>query len=410
MSQAKIEATLKDHLQNTFSTANRIGVAVSGGGDSMALLAATRKVCGKSPITVFVATVDHQLRDTAEAEIALVAEFCKANNITWSRLKWTDWDGAGNLQAKARQARRDLLSEWAEDVGLDVVLMGHTKDDVAETFLMRLARGSGVDGLSMIATNFVHNNTHFFRPFLDISRSDLRGYLKASKIPWAEDPSNDDPQFDRVRIRQSWEALEGLGLTRDRLVATAQTMARTREALDTQSIEAAKASMLPMPLGFVEVSIDNFSNLPKEIKLRLVSRTLAWITGNSYRPRLVALEAFLNDALAGKASTLHGCMVLPDGDKLILCREPNAVDPGDKPKVFDNRWATPIGAVLLNQNTLDLNKDCKTRVPKQEILQTLPTMIDDNGDPLEPLPDGKWGTMFSLLRPSHEFFTYIKSH
>ena len=111
-------------------------------------------------------TVDHGLRDTAQAEIDLVADFCKSHKLSWTRLQWTGWDGTGNLQSKARDARRDLLARWASDNDVDVILMGHTKDDV-ETFLMRLARGSGIDGLSAMSSVFEHEGIPFFRPLLE---------------------------------------------------------------------------------------------------------------------------------------------------------------------------------------------------------------------------------------------------
>ncbi len=125
-----------------------VGIAVSGGGDSIALLHLAQIWAVNNNVKVKVATVDHGLRSASASEAAGVASACALLGLDHRTLRWEGWHGQGDLQAVARNARQRLLADWARSVGIETVLLGHTMDDQAETVLMRLGRGSGVDGLS----------------------------------------------------------------------------------------------------------------------------------------------------------------------------------------------------------------------------------------------------------------------
>ncbi|MEM9756771.1 MAG: tRNA lysidine(34) synthetase TilS, partial [Pseudomonadota bacterium] len=195
----------------------RFLIACSGGGDSVALLHLAARVIGSARLAA--ATVDHGLRDVT-AELSLVARHCAELAVPHTVLTW-QWDGHGNLQAAARDGRRHALAAHAEAIGADLILQGHTLDDQAETVLMRLARGSGVDGLAGIPP---HGRGGWLRPLLGVGRSELRAWLRARDLDWAEDPSNDDPRYDRVKVRQTLPMLAEIGITPDRLAATAEAM------------------------------------------------------------------------------------------------------------------------------------------------------------------------------------------
>ena len=141
-----------------------LGVAVSGGGDSVALLLMLATVARGRPLAAV--TVDHGLRPESGDEAAAVEALCAARGIPHATLRWNGWDGAGNLQDRARQARRTLIGAWARANGIGAVALGHTLDDQAETFLMRLARGSGVDGLSGMAPATRAEGVLWLRPLL----------------------------------------------------------------------------------------------------------------------------------------------------------------------------------------------------------------------------------------------------
>ena len=139
---------------------------------------------------LFAVTVDHNLRSNSFQEANFVKKLCVEYRVDHSILKIKD-QVAGNLQSWARENRYRLIAEWAYQKGIKSVFLGHTLDDQAETFLLRLARGSGIDGLSAMSPKSYRNGICWLRPLLNISRKDLRIFLDDQEIPYVDDPSND---------------------------------------------------------------------------------------------------------------------------------------------------------------------------------------------------------------------------
>jgi tRNA(Ile)-lysidine synthase len=351
-----------------------IALAVSGGGDSMAMLTLAHNWTRVWGVRLWVVTVDHGLREEARDEADMVARVCKELGHPHAILRW-HWDGAGNLQAAARMARLQLIDRWR--MGLEVVLMAHTADDVAEGFLMRLARGSGVEGLSAMSDSswvtphkeipkrqltaeevtqtcappLPHRRVagvpayssgfRLIRPLLQERREDLRHYLRVLKGTWAEDPSNTDPRFERVRWRQAMPDLAFLGLDVPRLAGTATTLARASEALEARAADVTDRIMTPLT-GSGEIVMDRkaLAGVEEETQLRLLARALQWVSQADHRPRIAPLEKLLDRVLSGGGGTLHGCEVRIYGDHLRMWREYGAVknitaQPGD---MWDRRF------------------------------------------------------------------------
>ncbi|TNC70984.1 tRNA lysidine(34) synthetase TilS [Rubellimicrobium roseum] len=280
-------------------------VAVSGGGDSMALL---HLVAEQAVGRVRAVTVDHGLRPEAAAEAEAVALACAALDVPHAVLRW-DGAGRGNLQERAREARRRLIGAWACRQGASAVLLGHTADDQAETVLLRLARGSGVDGLAGMPEAFDAEGAAWRRPLLGITRGALRDWLRARGIGWAEDPSNADPRFDRARARAMMEALEGLGLTRERLLRTAGHMGRARATLAAQARTLAAERVREEGRDLL-VPLDLLARIDAdETAGRLLAAALMWVGGSPLRPRWEALRRLAAVVAAGRGATLAGCRV-----------------------------------------------------------------------------------------------------
>ena len=148
--------------------AGTLGVAVSGGSDSVALLLLVRAWAAVSGREIAAVTVDHGLRAGSAGEAADVAALCARIDVAHDVLNWRGWDGRGNLQDHARRARRDLIADWAQERGIATVALGHTLDDQAETVVMRLARGSGVDGLAAMAVVSQAACVVWLRPLLGL--------------------------------------------------------------------------------------------------------------------------------------------------------------------------------------------------------------------------------------------------
>lgn len=184
-------------------------MAVSGGSDSMAMLALAQEVealdCG---LTLSAVTVDHGLRPEAAAEAAYVGQVCAEMGVPHDIVKWErDRTGAVS-QAEARQARHAVLARWADEREIDQIALAHTRDDRLETFLMRARQGSGWYGLCGL-TPYAFSpawpegaHLRLFRPLLAFGREELRDYLRAREIKWVDDPSNQSSRYERVRMRR----------------------------------------------------------------------------------------------------------------------------------------------------------------------------------------------------------------
>ncbi|MEM6897823.1 MAG: tRNA lysidine(34) synthetase TilS [Pseudomonadota bacterium] len=333
-----------------------LALAVSGGGDSMAMLHLAAPWAHVMGLKLWVVTIDHGLRDESAAEAALVARTAEALGLAHSTLRW-HWDGSGNLQDRARQARLELIDRWRR--GIEHVAFAHTQDDVAETFLMRLARGSGVEGLAAMADRrevSPHRATKSFmdpadvtereappgptrvvagvlayshsytalRPLLTTSRAELRHYLNVLKIDYVDDPSNDDPRYDRVKARQALPALEALGISRAQIATTAARLGDARAALAERALSVYDACIVEdAGRGLFDVTFarDAFAKIERETQLRLLATALQFVSLAPYKPRRATLEDTLDRALGGGATTLHGGYVYPHRASLYIVPE-----------------------------------------------------------------------------------------
>ncbi|GGX49330.1 tRNA(Ile)-lysidine synthase [Tateyamaria omphalii] len=317
----------------------RMAVAVSGGGDSVALLAALVPYCRDKDVELHVITVDHGLREEARDEIALVTDLCIRWNLPHHVEYWVGWDGQGNLQAAARDARYELIANWACANRIGHIAVGHTADDQAETFVMRLARGSGVDGLSAMAPRRIRHGITWVRPFLEIERMTLRDVLRDAGINWCDDPSNLSHDFERVRVREALAVLNPLGVTTGKLVEVADHMARARDALDWQTFLAAR-EMADVVHGVISIDLAKFRLLPQEIARRLMLHTLSWTSHSTYPPRKDAVARTISAVRGGGTATLDGCHICVENGMIWVFRELNAVkdivsEVGD---MWDDRW------------------------------------------------------------------------
>ncbi len=316
-----------------------LGVAVSGGSDSLALLVLLDEWRGIGGPALHAVTVDHGLRAEAAAEADAVARVCKARGIPHSTLRWHGWDGHGNLQDRARRARYDLMARWARETGIACIAVAHTMDDQAETFLMRLARAAGVDGLSAMAACWEHAGVTFARPVLDAGRDELRAVLEDRGLCWAEDPTNADEAFERVRARAALTALAPLGIDAATLSSVAGHMADAREALDMQMADVARR-IARIELGDVLIDRGGLAALPAEIARRLLREVLMWISGADYPPRGAALSRALDSVAGGDTLTLQGCRLISRPCSVRVTREESAVRGHFVPvgEIWDGRW------------------------------------------------------------------------
>jgi tRNA(Ile)-lysidine synthase len=300
-----------------FSARSRAALAVSGGSDSLALmrffLAWADNARGSKPV---VLTVDHGLRPESAADAHFVIAEAAKLGLTAHILDWQGAKPAANLEDAAREARYRLMGEWCRMHDVQAVFVAHTEDDQAETFLLRLGRGSGVDGLSAMRSRGPYPLPGFslelFRPLLGMSRADLRSYLADNGVKWLEDPMNDDPRFARPRLRKLLPQLAEAGVTSKRIADAAAHLARAREALDWEVAAFLERHSRSESAGHVLVDRAALAQVPREIGLRALATLLLRVSGGRYRPRFERLESLFH-AVTGRdfrqARTLLGCRI-----------------------------------------------------------------------------------------------------
>ena len=295
---------------------SKAALAVSGGGDSIALMHLflhwARQESSSLPAVLIV---DHGLRDESQAEATQVAGWAREQGLDAHVLRWTGRKPVSNIEEQARAARYGLLARWCEAHDISNLFVAHTADDQAETFLLRLARGSGVDGLSAMQDCSPLPVAEFpriqlFRPLLDVSRAELRAYLASKGASWLEDPMNEDERFARTRIRKVLPALEAAGLAVWRIARASWHLGRAREALDAAARDfLSRHARLEQGRAILDGA--SLAKVPREIALRALSAVLLSVSGAIYRPRFERLESLLNATFSESFSgrTLSGCRI-----------------------------------------------------------------------------------------------------
>ena len=335
------DAALLAAAAQSFSDKNivKIGVAVSGGSDSLAALHLIVQAAASRGCQVHGVTVDHRLRPEAAAEADYVGQICAGLGVSHTVLVWPHGDIAGNLMDAARRARYDLMAQWAMGLGIGHIVLGHTADDQAETFLMGLARAAGVDGLSGMRESWVLNSVRFDRPFLHISRADLRAYLLRRGVNWVNDPSNENSAYARIKARRVLAALQPLGISLAHLGRVVTNLNVARAALHSATNLAAR-QIVTETAGGLTLDLHDLKQQPFDIQRRLWLAALAWISGSDYPPRAAALRRAEQAVSGGNDTTLAGCKMSVAALQLCITREPRAV--ADlvcaTDQLWDGRW------------------------------------------------------------------------
>lgn len=395
-----------------FETSPHLAVAVSGGADSMGLVlladAWVRARGGK----LSGLTVDHGLRPGSAEEARQVGEWLRVRQIDHHVLPWLGDKPATGVQAAARTARYGLMENWCRQTGVLHLLLAHQLEDQAETFLMRLARSPGVDGLAGMSAIIEKGSVRLLRPLLSVAKDRLRATLRAAQQSWVEDPSNDNPIFERVRVRRSLSGLVGAGLTPEALVETAKHMARARIALEDGASKLLARCCSLSPAGYARVNGEALFAAPEEISLRALSRVLQCVGGAGFPPASRKLERFhekmksscLEGISGAFGATLSQCRVLRAPGEFstgvfLICREnrflpqPVAVETG-KEYQWDCRFRTSFSLNKVHacqgvslqalgdagwSEIVSLKPEVKAMKMPQAVGVTLPALADERG-------------------------------
>lgn len=301
---------------------HKIALALSGGPDSMALC---HMLSAESRADVHALTVDHGLRPESADEARQVAAWVRGwPNVTHHILTWAGDKPETRIMETARMARYDLMAAYCRDQGITDLYLAHHRDDQAETFLIRLAKGSGLDGLTGMAAIQDRDGLVLRRPLLDLPKSDLIAYCQAHNVPFVNDPSNEKKDYLRPRLRAARDVLESEGLTSKRLAVTAARLSRARAALEfyTDSFWRDHVSNAGVA---VRIPLAALAAAPLEIAVRVLLRALMiFRPDDDYAPRMERVEALCTEILARgfKGATLGGCRFAISGkDQALLVIE-----------------------------------------------------------------------------------------
>lgn len=306
---------LADHLAAAVATLigrrvgpeQRLGIALSGGPDSMALADLAADVW---PRQVAAATVDHGLRAESASEAAMVAHWCAARGLPHTTLT-PGRPITGSLQAEARAARYALLDRWADAEGIDWLLTAHHADDQLETMLMRLNRASGLGGMAGIRGR----RGRVLRPLLGVRKRDLLDHVRARDVPFVTDPSNRDARFDRARLRARLEEVDWLDASS--AARSAAALGEAEHAL-TWAVDAIAAEHIEERSGACHLARTSF---PREILRRLLLRMLTIVAPDGPQPRGEQIDEALVQLCDGRKLSLGAC-VATGGAQWTVVRAP----------------------------------------------------------------------------------------
>ena len=389
-----------------FERAPRLAIAVSGGADSMALALLADAWARHRGGGITALTVDHRMRPEAAAEARQVGAWLAARGVAQETLVWEGPHPPSDIQAAARAARYRLLEGWCAARGVLHLLTAHHREDRAETFWLRLARGSGLDGLAGIAAEAERPDCRVLRPLLDVPPDRLRARLRLEGQTWIEDPSNRNADFARVRVREARAVLAAEGLSAERLAETLRHLGRARQALEAATANLLARAVTVHPAGFAWLDAEALGRAKPELGLRALAAVLATIGGADYPPRLERVER-LYDALRrnslGRGRTLGGCQLVAQGASVLVCRElaelegPIALSPG-KALTWDGRFrveaatSCPEGVTVgpLGQDRRTLSRDALRRLQTLPgpVRTSLPALRDTEG--LAEIPALQW--------------------
>jgi tRNA(Ile)-lysidine synthase len=323
-------------LFRPWKAARKIVLGVSGGPDSVALmLLAAEWARGRAMRPpLHVATVDHGLRKDSRGEAEMVARWAAALALPHAILVW-DGKPKSRIQERAREARYELLFDYAARIGADHVMTAHHADDQAETILFRLLRGSGVSGLAGMASSSERSGLVLARPLLALAKAELDAFCETRSHPFLDDPSNNDPVYARTRMRHLTDLRAGEGLGRAALLRLGRRAARADAALAARAYAVRAGLAARREEGGFLADISALAQEPEEILLRFLADELKIISGGKplRLERLEALAPRFGQALrAGIAftATLGGAALRLQGNRTLAIVKEGARGGGAK--------------------------------------------------------------------------------
>ncbi len=307
-----------------FTGPHGVCAGVSGGPDSMALLFLLSQWGQKNDVKIHAYTVDHGLRTESADEAKTVGDWVKEwPNVTHEILRWEGDKPGSRILEEARTARYGLMTKAMKKSESHALFIGHHRDDQAETFLIRLAKGSGLDGLAgMRSVQPLDDHQMIVRPLLDVSKEELIAICDDNKIPYINDPTNENAAYLRPRLRAAQSILEEEGLSSKRLAVTAKRLARAKAALEDFAHDLFVMAIKEQREDGFLLDYKSLHAAHEELVVRVLLKIMDELRPDAdYGPRMERLENLLERILrdpAFKGATLGGCIFALDRKNATL--------------------------------------------------------------------------------------------
>jgi len=307
---------------NTSVKRNAFLVAVSGGPDSLALSALSHTYLTEKKNKVFFVLVDHGIRVNSSKEAKNVKNLLKKKGINLRILK-NKKKIVKNVQSHAREIRYQLLLNFCKKYKIKFIMTGHHRDDQIETFLIRLSRGSGIQGLSsMRKISSLSKTTKLFRPLLDEKKEDLISLAKHYFGKIFKDPSNTNQKYLRTKIRNLIKQFKKSGIKPDRIINSINNLASTRDTLNFY-IQRIEKNCIIKKNNTISINLKIFLLENSEIQLKIFSNCIKKVSKNYYPPRAKKVLNLLSRVRSNESlkATLGGCIIIRGKKNLIISKE-----------------------------------------------------------------------------------------
>lgn len=270
---------------------------------------------------IVAVTIDHGLRPESRDEAELVGKWMKQCQIPHYILSWDDENKpeTGIMEA-AREARYTLLTDFCKENGAKTLAVAHHMDDQIETFLYRLTKGSGLDGLTGMENETSVNDITLLRPLLNLTRQEITAYCQDNDIPFIDDPSNINGKYTRVRFRRF---LENEGLDTKRISKTIERLSRASNALDTITTSTFN-SVVSGDIDALSINLEEWAKLHNELRIRILQKIIRTITANFFGAQLAKIEdslSQLEELQIGKSFALGGVLFTKSQDAIKAVKE-----------------------------------------------------------------------------------------
>ena len=359
------------------SKVKKFAVAVSGGADSICLTFLLNEFCKANNVDLIAITVDHKLRKESTEEAKSISKYMKKLGIKHIVLTWEHPDIKSNIQGKARKARYKILCDYCIEKDIKHLFVGHNYDDQAETVMLRILRGSGINGIAGIEACSKMYGTMIIRPLLNFKKSEILAFVKAKGLVWIEDKSNADAKFDRVKVRQLLQQFDNR--LPKRLNLLAENANRAKNFLNSYTDKIFKKHCLPGNLGHISIKYSDFFALDEEIKLRIINKIIKYIHNDPfiYPIRLNSLISLLKKLQYQSKFTLGKCKIIVHKGTIYFYKEPKFIEPAKKLLKGDNIWDKRY-KININADgfyVTKLTKEIWSKIKPKEYVHQVPSEI-----------------------------------